>query len=337
MSEKNYLHPFLKYPGGKTKEIPLVLKYMPVGSKRYIEPFVGGGSIYFALDIHPSFINDKSEDLYEIYSYIKAQNKKFYKYLKGMDDLWALVEDANFLVKVKNVSFVDFERFKNYYNKSLSRKEKSIEKFEADGITVSEEDKIATELTARKTAVYMIVRDIYNAHQKNKELHVACFYFLREYCYSSMFRFSAKGDFNVPYGGMSYNSKRMTSKIEYMFSDEMKNYMQDTTIGNEDFASFLDSCRLNEDDFVFLDPPYDSDFSTYDNNPFDKNEQIRLRDYLKSIKAKWMLIIKKTDFISDLYKDFYVFEYDMNYMVSFKNRNDRDVEHLLITNYKLEE
>ena len=48
-----------------------------------------------------------------------------------------------------------------------------------------------------------------------------------------------------------------------------------------------------------------------------------------------MLIIKKTDFIFDLYKDFYIYEYDMNYMVSFKNRNDRDVKHLLITNYEL--
>ena len=30
-----------------------------------------------------------------------------------------------------------------------------------------------------------------------------------------------------------------------------------------------------------------------------------------------------------------IYEYDMNYMVSFKNRNDKDVKHLLITNYKL--
>ena len=61
--------------------------------------------------------------------------------------------------------------------------------------------------------------------------------------------------------------------------------------------------------------------STYDNNIFDKNEQIRLSQFLKETRAKWMLIIKKTDFIYDLYKDFYIFEYDKNYLVSFKNRN----------------
>ena len=55
--------------------------------------------------------------------------------------------------------------------------------------------------------------------------------------------------------------------------------------------------NLNENDFIFLDPPYDSEFSTYDNNSFDRNEQIRLRDCMKNTKAKWMLIIKKKLYI----------------------------------------
>ena len=48
------------------------------------------------------------------------------------------------------------------------------------------------------------------------------------------------------------------------------------------------------------------------------------------------LVYKKTDFIYDLYKDFNIYEYDKNYMVSFKNRNNKDVKHLLITNYSIE-
>ena len=61
-----------------------------------------------------------------------------------------------------------------------------------------------------------------------------------------------------------------------------------------------------------------------------------LRDCMKNTKAKWMLIIKKTDFIYDLYKEFNIYEYDKNYLVSFKNRNSKDVKHLLITNYEIE-
>lgn len=332
----NILHPFIKYPGGKSKEAPLVFRYMPKQVSRYVEPFVGGGSIYFALGIHPSLINDKSKDLYLLYSLIKNQDNGFRKYLVEMDQLWLDIENDDFLSAIKNYSFIPQDRFLKYYQSSLKRKDAAIKKFETNGIFVSDKDKVETEITARKTAVYMIIRDIYNSHTNNDKLHLASFYFLREYCYSSMFRFSAKGDFNVPYGGMSYNGKRMTNKINYMFSDVVKSFMKDTVIGNDDFAVFMDKMKLTDSDFVFLDPPYDSDFSTYDNNPFDKKEQIRLRDYLAKTPAKWMLIIKKTDFIFDLYKGFNVFEYDMNYMVSFKNRNDRDVKHLLITNYKLE-
>ena len=152
-----------------------------------------------------------------------------------------------------------------------------------------------------------------------------------------MFRFSSTGAFNVPYGGMSYNSKYMTNKIELMYSEETAEYMENTEIYNQDFETFLNRLNLQENDFIFLDPPYDSDFSTYDQNPFDRAEQERLRDYLLNTPAQWMLIIKETDFIRNLYADFHIYEYDMNYLVSFKNRNVKGVKHLLITNYQIDE
>lgn len=50
-----------------------------------------------------------------------------------------------------------------------------------------------------------------------------------------------------------------------------------------------------------------------------------------------MMVIKNTDFIYELYnKDgVYMTSFDKKYLVSFQNRNDKDVEHLLITNYKI--
>lgn len=50
-----------------------------------------------------------------------------------------------------------------------------------------------------------------------------------------------------------------------------------------------------------------------------------------------MLVIKNTEFIMDLYinKGLYINSFDKKYMVSFKGRNNRDCEHLLITNYPL--
>jgi DNA adenine methylase len=54
-------------------------------------------------------------------------------------------------------------------------------------------------------------------------------------------------------------------------------------------------------------------------------------------KANFMLIIKNTDFIFDLYNKtgIYIKSFDKKYVVSFKNRNEKDVTHLLITNYEL--
>ena len=329
------MNPFMKYPGGKSKEAPLVIKYMPKNTDRYIEPFVGGGSIFYALEICPSLINDKSKDLYNLYSLIKKQDKKFKKYLENIDELWRHIEHNNDANSDAFETIIDGKDYDTFYESAYLRKKASIKKIERKGTKISDIDKSKIEITARKTAVYMCLRAKYNHDKVDKALRAALFFFLREYCYSSMFRFASNGDFNVPYGGMSYNQKYLTSKINYIFSEQMANLMSETTICNKDFAAFMDSIELAENDFIFLDPPYDSDFSTYDKNTFGKKEQIRLRDYLKSVPSKWMLIIKKTDFIYDLYKDFYVFEYDMNYVVSFKNRNEKTAKHLLITNYSL--
>lgn len=327
------MKPFIKYPGGKMKEYPLVEKFMPKKISRYFEPFVGGASIYLNINVCNSYINDKSEDLANIYRFVKEQNRMFFSYLIEFDRLWKEIEQETFNLS----TLFDANIYSQYFNQSLRLKKRKIISLEEDGYKISDTDKNDIVLTAKKTAFYVCVRDLYNNIDNDLYLHTACFYFIREYCYSSMFRFSKDGKFNVPYGGRSYNLKYMTSKIEQMQSIETINYFKNTSIYQLDFETFLNAFSLSENDFIFLDPPYDSEFSTYDNNAFDKNEQVRLCEFLQKTKAKWMLIIKKTEFISTLYKSFYIYEYDKNYLVSFKNRNAKEVKHLLITNYRIEE
>ena len=72
-------------------------------------------------------------------------------------------------------------------------------------------------------------------------------------------------------------------------------------------------------------------------NEFTQADQKRLADYLcEECKAKWQLVIKYTPFIYSLYdrKGIIIQKFDKKYLVSFMNRNDKDVEHLIITNYK---
>ena len=56
---------------------------------------------------------------------------------------------------------------------------------------------------------------------------------------------------------------------------------------------------------------------------------------INECRAKWMMIIKYTDFIYGLYnkEGINIRTFDKEYLVSFMNRNDKKVTHLLITNY----
>ena len=87
---------------------------------------------------------------------------------------------------------------------------------------------------------------------------------------------------------------------------------------------------------MFLDPPYDSKFTDYDNNGFGKKEHIRLKEILQKCNCNWLMAIGKTDFIADLYKEYNIAEYDKTYMYQARGEYDsKHTTHLVITNYSL--
>ena len=67
MTEDNLpLRPLVKWSGGKADEIKLFEKYIPK-YKTYIEPFVGGGAVYFHLNPKKAIINDIHPELIAFY------------------------------------------------------------------------------------------------------------------------------------------------------------------------------------------------------------------------------------------------------------------------------
>ena len=161
--------------------------------------------------------------------------------------------------------------------------------------------------------------------------------FIREYCFGSMFRFGPNGDFNIPYGGFDYNSKNFTSKIQNITNDEAKTLFKETNIQCNDFETVINKWNIQENEFMFLDPPYDSTFSEYDGNGFTREDHKRLANCLKNVKGKWLMAIGKTDFIADLYKDYYIVEYDKTYMYQARGGeyDGKKTTHLVITNYPI--
>ena len=216
---------------------------------------------------------------------------------------------------------------------------KRMKKIELERGELPDNDIVDNMESALKSAFYMHFRYLYNNIKKYKIEHsfaVAIFFFIRNFAYSGMFRYNKDGGFNVPYGGIGYNRKNLAKKVDYLKTNELIEHLNKTVIDNLDFEDFFKKNKPKKDDFIFLDPPYDSEFSTYAQNEFTRNDQTRLANYLiNDCKANWMMVIKNTDFIYDLYnkEGIYMTSFDKKYLVSFQNRNDKDVEHLIITNY----
>ena len=57
------MKPLIKYRGAKSKEIPNIEKQIPQFTGRYIEPFFGGGALYFHLEPQKAIINDINSKL----------------------------------------------------------------------------------------------------------------------------------------------------------------------------------------------------------------------------------------------------------------------------------
>ena len=279
--------------------------------------------------------------------YIRYKTQKMSKQ-KLFDEISSFVlHNANEFNGLLSPDFnVGIQNFVNELIKSFKNKIIRMTDLEKTKGELSKEDFLLNAECAFKSAFYMHFRYLYN-HAKQFNLstafHTAIYFYIREFCYSSMFRYNASGQFNVPYGGISYNRKSLLKKLEYFSNPDLVTQLRHTTMCCEDFESFLNLHKPSTTDFMFLDPPYDTEFSTYAKNTFEKEDQVRLANYLKNdCDCYFMLVIKNTEFIRSLYIDnaivkngrkLKIHSFDKKYFVSFQNRNDKNAEHLIVTNY----
>ena len=369
------MNSLIKWPGGKSGEIDKIVPHIPK-YKRYVEPFFGGGALFFHLNPKRALINDISSSLMEYYRLIKVQDRQLKDlllcYNNSFSNLYSICSESysEFLkmysdLKSGNKSAIDIEQQLRLFTDSIADKinsgfsEKLLlnEKAFTDNLVkmtldkmkrtvkneqkapFSDEDLKSNLLTGFTSGYYMYFRDVFNDIQLKRikipsdQYRAANFCFIREYCYGSMFRYNSNGEFNIPYGGMSYNTKNFRAKIDSMFSKDIEDIFRRTDIHCSDFEDFFKGASLTSDDFLFLDPPYDTDFSDYEGKDFTQEDQERLAESLRKTPAKFVLVIKSTDFIQSLYNDdFVVCSFDNQYTYNVRSRNERKVEHLIITN-----
>jgi DNA adenine methylase len=370
------LNAIIKWPGGKSRELDKIKDLIPDKFNRYVEPFFGGGALYFDLIPKKAAINDISASLMDFYRLVREQDTQLHALLLCYNDsfrnLLAVCEEngdalLEIFEKLRNSELTEaalldavLHFLSGVRNEILSGfSEKLVlsegaffdmlKKMAADKLVrtvanhakkpFSDDDLRENLITGLMSGYYMYFRKVYNDISLGRidgctdAYKAANFYFIREYCYGSMFRYNAKGEFNIPYGGMSYNRKDMKAKIDHIFDSDVARLLSRTEVCCMDFEQFFDAIQLCEDDFMFLDPPYDSEFSDYEGKSFTRRDQERLAEALKRTRAKFILVIKNTDFIYGLYeKDFSIFTFDKQYTYNVRSRNERASEHLIITN-----
>jgi len=90
--------PFLKWAGGKTQMIPDLLKFAPAKFNQYIEPFIGGGALYFNISHPKSIISDLNEELVITYKQVK---KNVFEVISVLD---SYINTEEFYYKIRSVS-----------------------------------------------------------------------------------------------------------------------------------------------------------------------------------------------------------------------------------------
>lgn len=258
------MKPIVKWSGGKKDEIKMFQDHIPEYDT-YIEPFIGGGSLYFHLAPKKAVIADVHDDLIAFYKSIKdGKSLEIYEFMK---------ENPN--------------EEKVYYK-------------------VRDEMEINDELDKAKR-----------------------FYYQRKTCFRGMLRYNKKGKFNIPYG------RYKTCNCEDLKNKGYEDLLKNTDIIHGSFTEVFEKYD-NEDNFMFLDPPYDSEFTDYGYCKFGKEEHKQLAECFKKTKNKCLMIIGKTDFIVELYDGYIKGEYDKNYKFKIHSKRvgkEIDTKHLVIKNY----
>lgn len=133
----NVPRPFLKWAGGKGQVLPQYVDYFPRPFKRYFEPFLGGGAVFFHLrprqawlaDINPELVNvyccvrDRVDDLIELLSHHQAQHSVDYYYKIRADSGMCNLEKSARLIYLNKTCFNGLyrENSKGQFNVPVGR------------------------------------------------------------------------------------------------------------------------------------------------------------------------------------------------------------------------
>lgn len=199
--------------------------------------------------------------------------------------------------------------------------------------------------TEIKRAYYTDKRTLFNTRSTDLVTQAALFIFLNRTCFNGLFRVNKSNGFNVPIG--SYKKPTICDKENLIAVSEV---LQRVEILTGDYQETLK--HAEKPALFYFDPPYKplsntSSFNSYAKDEFGDNEQIRLRDFCKTLDTldhKWLLSnsdVKGKDvndnFFDDLYNEFTINRVFATRMINANAEKRGKLTELLITNYAYEQ
>jgi DNA adenine methylase len=166
---------------------------------------------------------------------------------------------------------------------------------------------------------YLQIRDEMEVHSPLD--NAKRFYYLRKTCFRGMSKYDKNGNFKVSF------SHRETWNFTDLQNEKYVDLLKNTTILNSSFEYVFENYN-NQNNFMFLDPPYDCEITDYGYCAFGKEEHKRLAECFKNTNIICLMVIGKTDFIEEFYDGYIVEQYHKHYDLNKKN-----VIHLIIKNF----
>jgi DNA adenine methylase len=153
------------------------------------------------------------------------------------------------------------------------------------------------------------------------------FYFLRKTCFRGLLTYNKNKKFSVSHDHTERNKKLNYSVLK---DERYMSLLQNTVVLNTDFEYLFENYN-NQQNFMFLDPPYDcGGLSNYGYCDFGKENHEKLAECFKNTDIRCLMVIGKTDFIENLYDGYIVDQYMKGYDI---NNMGKGVTHLIIKNY----
>jgi DNA adenine methylase len=285
------MKPFVKWVGGKNKIIDKILAHFPKQIDTYYEPFLGGGSVLIAL-LESDIIVQKI-----IVNDINSALIDVYKYIKTNPN--QLMESLDKLIRIyDSVPTLKFP-------KRTTFKKQTLEEAKQNG----------------KVGIYYYFRDLFNT-TNDKLLKSALFIFLNKTCFRGLFREGING-FNTPFGNyknpLFYNRKNII---------ELHKAFQNIEFHSTDFQQFLPT-TINDNDFVYLDPPYKDTFQDYNKNKFNKDAEEAMFQICQKLK-KFAQSNSNCTFNQEKYQQYQIYIINTNHSINSKNPGKKTSELIIV-------